>query len=49
MLINYSTGRAIRRATDAERAESRKAPARSRSGDGLIMVDGVTCYVDDRD
>ena len=43
-LMNLNTNEEIRKATDAERAESVEA-AKHDGGAGAIVVDGVTCYV----
>lgn len=43
-LYNYATGEAIRPATAAEMAESIAAAERD-GGHGIIVVDGVSCYV----
>ncbi len=43
-LIDYDTGAIIRKATDAELAESIKA-AKEDGGAGVIDVDGRRCYV----
>lgn len=45
-LCNYRTGDAIRAATAAEREESMSAAA-SDGGAGVIVVEGVSCYVSD--
>jgi hypothetical protein len=44
-LCIYSTGVTLRAATEAERAESIAAAAHD-GGAGVIIVDGVSCYVD---
>ena len=44
-LCIYSTGATVRAATEAERAESIAAAAHD-GGSGVIIVDGVSCYVD---
>jgi hypothetical protein len=43
-LYDYQTGEAIRPATVEELAASIEA-AKNDSGDGVIKIDGVTCYV----
>lgn len=45
-LINYKTGEVIRRATKQEQRESQAALLLDK-GRGVIMVDGVSCYVED--
>jgi hypothetical protein len=45
-LHNYNTGEYIREATDEECEASVKA-AESDGGAGVIVVDGVSCYVED--
>lgn len=45
-LCNYRTGEGIRPATRVERINSISASARD-GGAGVIIVDGVACYVDD--
>ena len=44
-LCIYSTGLTLRAATEAERAAS-IAAAELDGGSGVIVVDGVSCYVD---
>lgn len=44
-LYDYKTGKRIRFAT-REEAEASLAAAERDGGHGLIVVDGVTCYVD---
>jgi len=44
-LRNYKTGEAIRPATEAEKIASEAAAERD-GGAGVIVVDGVSCYVD---
>ena len=44
-LRNYKTGEAIRPATEAEKIASESAAERD-GGSGVIVVDGVSCYVD---
>ena len=43
-LMNLNTNEEIRKATDAERAESGEA-AKHDGGAGAIVVEGITCYV----
>jgi hypothetical protein len=45
-LKNYATGQTIRPATQAEQRASAQA-AEGDGGAGVIMVDGVACYVED--
>jgi len=45
-LKNYATGQTIRPATQAEQRASAQA-AESDGGAGVIVVDGVACYVED--
>ena len=44
-LCIYSTGTTVRAATESERAAS-IAAAEHDGGAGVIIVDGVSCYVD---
>jgi len=43
-LMNYSTGEFIREATQQELAASIEAATHD-GGSGVILVDGVSCYV----
>lgn len=45
-LCRYATGEGIRKATRAERIASLDAASRD-GGAGVIVVDGVRCYVED--
>jgi hypothetical protein len=45
-LTNYQTGETIRPATAEEREASLEA-AKSDGGSGVIVVDGISCYVAD--
>ena len=44
ILMNYATGEVIREATQQELASSIEA-AEHDGGSGVIVVDGVSCYV----
>lgn len=45
-LMDYSTAKTIRPATQSERDASREA-AESDGGAGVILVDGKSCYVEE--